>query len=289
MLRRTPGGLKSQGIFYNSDLVFYIEGKTHNKVDGDDTTYDQMYYEMLSSYFLSGRKVKIKVVGSCNDVMDIHQDVVKGNVLDTICFIDRDYSGLKFSRLRDFRLIKTYGYSWENDFWSINLSDSIMRMFTNNNAQCSREAKDIISNTIKRLSFLHIINLISSYHGFKLFNLGVKGGVDGIQFIPTYTYGVSKLEITRILAPLKSSISLADMKSEYKKQKIEDVRAIQGHYLEYVYLRVMKEMIQKYAKGHSTAKESTLKNLSFYKFGENLGAYWSQNVVDYYQSKLSLF
>lgn len=175
MLKRTSGGLKSQKLLYDSDIIFYIEGKKENKNEGDVKTYDEIYYEMLSQHFLPGRKVKIKVAGSCNDVIDIHHDVVKANDLSTICFIDRDYHGVNFSRIRDFRLVKTYGYSWENDFWTFNLSVEIIKMFTLSSQACVNEFNVIIRNATKRLFYLHSLNIASSYYGLRLFKLGAKG------------------------------------------------------------------------------------------------------------------
>ncbi|MGE2450699.1 DUF4435 domain-containing protein [Serratia marcescens] len=283
---RTTGGLSAQNHFYGADYIVYIEGKNQS---GSDKTYDEKYYNSLLSLFLKNKNTTIKVVGSCTDVIKIHEKITKGNIKNTICFIDRDYSGTKFSYLPDYRLIESYGYSWENDFWSMTLCEFVVKSFTDGKVTASKELTSKTHCGIKRLSFLHRVNVASSFFDENIFTLGGKGNNNGIVYDSRSPYLVSKNEMTRMLLPLRKSQNINEMISIFRRITCDPQRLIQGHYLEYILLRTMRDIIKKHSHGNSTAPETTLKNTSFFHFMQKPSKYLSTEVKDYYQLKLSLF
>ncbi|MDM7240184.1 DUF4435 domain-containing protein, partial [Klebsiella grimontii] len=117
----------------------------------------------------------IKVVGSCNDVLHTYKKILDSNITNTICFIDRDYSGITFNYISDYRLIRTYGYSWENDFWSIELCHSLINNLTNYDPNALRELSTKLKFGISRLAFLHKINVTCTLFEFNILALGCKG------------------------------------------------------------------------------------------------------------------
>lgn len=283
---RTSGGLNSQAFFYDSDYIVYIEGK--DKLSRGET-FDEKFYRAIFNEMLPGRKITIKVAGSCNDILSIHGKVKDSNITNTICFIDRDYSGIKFNYIPDYRLIRTHGYSWESDFWSENLCCFVIRLFTNHSFVASNDFSCRVRVGVRRLSFLHKVNISFSFFGGKIFSLGSKGGVDGITYDESSNYLISKDEMIRILSPLKGHPDLPDITMHYKKIVQSPEKVIQGHYLEYITLRAMRDVVKKHSPGNTTAPENTIKNISFSHFMLKPLDYLLPAASAYYQSKLSIF
>ncbi|MCW2455993.1 UNVERIFIED_ORG: hypothetical protein M2414_003748 [Rahnella aquatilis] len=283
---RTSGGLTAQNFFYDSEYMVYIEGKDK---ESTGTTYDEKYYKTILGFFLPRKKTTIKIVGSCNDVLAIYKKVLDSNLKNTICIIDRDYVGVKLNYICDFRLIKTYGYSWENDFWSSTLCNNVLMCLTNDSADASNELKYKIKHASKRLAFLHKINISCSFLGLKVFNLGAKGGDNGITYDANSNFLVSKLEIKRILLPLKNHPEKKDIISIYKKISLPPERLIQGHYFEYITLRAIRDIAKKHSPGNTTAPEKTIKNISFSEFMRSPLTYLPATAIAHYQSKLKHF
>lgn len=286
MFTRTSGGLHAQSFFYNADYTVYIEGRNSESIID---TYDEKYYRAIFSLFIPNKTIKIKVVGSCTDVVAVHKKVVSDDVSNVICFIDNDYNELKFSRIPDFRLINTHGYSWENDFWSIHLCDKTIGVLTNNSLSASKELLLKFNNGVKRLSFLHKVNLSCCMCGVKLLILGAKGGANGIEYDPKSNYLISKAEMKRILIPIKNNANIHEICNLYKNIKSSPVKVIQGHYMEYILLRAMCDIVKKHAPNNTTAPHNTIKNIAFTFFMDNPSAFLTSDSDAHYRSKLQPF
>ncbi|MEN4766326.1 DUF4435 domain-containing protein [Pantoea agglomerans] len=283
---RTSGGLNAQAFFYNSDYIVYIEGKDK---ESHGETFDEKFYQTMLQNFLPHRKITIKVAGSCSDILTVHSKVKKEGITNTFCFIDRDYSGIKFNYIPDYRLIQTYGYSWENDFWSEKLCCFVIGCFTNHSKAASEDFSSKARLGLKRISFLHRVNISYSFFGGKIFTLGSKGGFDGITYDAKSKFLISKDEMIRILTPLKAHPDYSGI-AMYCKTIIQPLeRVIQGHYLEYVTLRSIRDVVKTHSPGNTTAPENTIKNISFSHFMLKPLNYLSSDASTYYQSKLAPF
>lgn len=283
---RSAGGLTAQNHFYDSEYVVYIEGKDK---ESQGMTYDEKYYKSMLEYFLPRKKTTIKVVGSCNDVLAVYKIVLESNIPNTICFIDRDYSGVKFNYISDYRLIRTYGYSWENDFWSITLCNYVISCLTTNNNSASEELELKYNHGMRRLAFLHRINVSCSIFGLNAFHIGTKGGINGITYDPNSNFLVNKGEMKRIIFPLKNHPETSKILAIYKKINIPPERLIQGHYFEYIMLRTLRDVAKKHSPGNTTAPENTIKNISFAQFMNNPSCYLSEGTIKYYKLQLEVF
>lgn len=282
---RTTGGLTAQRHFYGSEYMVYIEGKDK---ESKGTTYDEKYYKSILNYFLPGKKVTIKVVGSCNDVLHTYKKILDSNITNTICFIDRDYSGITFNYISDYRLIRTYGYSWENDFWSIELCHSLINNLTNYDPNALRELSTKLKFGISRLAFLHKINVTCTLFEFNILALGCKGQ-GGIIYDSKSDFLVSKSEIKRIVLPLKKRPDIKELHFFYKQIKTLPERLIQGHYFEYILLRAIRDVSKKYSPENTTAPEKTIKTISFSQFMGKPSDFLPTAIIDYYQEKLKFF
>ncbi|MCJ8558731.1 DUF4435 domain-containing protein [Klebsiella quasipneumoniae] len=282
---RTTGGLTAQSYFYGSEYMVYIEGKDK---ESKGTTYDEKYYNAILSYLLPGKKVTIKVVGSCHDVLHIYRQILNSNISNTICFIERDYSGVTFNHISDYRLIRTYGYSWENDFWSTELCYFMINSLTNHNPNALNEFATKLKFGVSRLAFLHKINVACTFLNFNILALGCKGQ-DGIIYDSESLFLVSNSEIKRIVLPLKKHPEIKELRFFYKQIEALPERLIQGHYFEYIMLRAIKDVSKKYSPEKIAASEKIIKIISFSQFMIRPSNFLPPAVLDYYQEKLNLF
>lgn len=283
---RTAGGLSAQRVFFDAELIAYIEGKQNTN---NGTIYDNFYYESIFNEFLSGKKIKIKVLGSCNDVLETYHKIKDNNISNSFAIIDRDYDGVLGSRLKDYRLIYTNGYSWENDFWSQALCQTLLSNLTMNSLEANNEFNQSISYVKRRLCFAHRVNLTCMINGTPLFLLGKKGGSDGIEINLKHKAIVTKKEMGKFVNKLRELNDRKFIAENMKMINLQSNRSIQGHYWEYVVLQMINCIAKKHSIGKTTAPHETIKTLAFSSFCASVGKYLTDQTYLHYKSSLSPF
>lgn len=286
MFKRTPGGLSSQRIFYGAELIAYIEGKT---TSNQGVIYDTYYYSALFNEIFKGKTVKIKVLGCSNDVVKMHDDIVENNITDSFSIVDRDYHGIVYSRLPDFRLIMTYGYSWENDFWTPLLCQEVLSLLTMNSEAAILQFIKELSKSEKRLTKAHQANLSCKANGFPLFILGKKGGEDGISINHKGIPFISRAELSKFILKIRNSSLRGDFKKTMSLFEFDSYRLIQGHYWEYLVLNMLNVLAKKHSLGRSTAPHDTIKNLAFSRFQNSAVKFLSDKAMSHYRSSFEPF
>lgn len=283
---RTPGGINSQSKFYRSDLIVYIEGKNKSSAG---TVYDEHYYNAIFDCIAKDVSVKIKVLGSCLDVLDMYYKVLAGGIKNTLSIIDRDYDGIICSKIKDKRLIYTYGYSWENDFWTKETCFKVISLLTLNSPDACREFTKKISLAEKRLSIAHRANISSRYNGESLFLLGKKGGDDGISINENGKVLITKKELSKLIELIKKSPCRQDILRNMKDFKSIPCRLIQGHYWEYIITNLIGTLSKKYSISRTSTHHSTIKNIAFAQFSADVGTCLSREAMTHYKTSLNDF
>lgn len=283
---RTAGGINSQGKFYRSELVVYIEGK--NKIS-TGVIYDEHYYKSIFNCFLKGSNIKIKVLGSCLDVLDMYYKVLDGGIKNTLSIIDRDYDGIVFSKVKDNKLMYTYGYSWENDFWTKELCSKIISLLVPNSDDVFLEFVRKISLAEKRLSAAHRANISFIYNGGNLFLLGKKGGDNGISINDSGNVLITRKEMSKFIALIKDSPEREDIIKYMRCVNSVPCRLIQGHYWEHVITNLISSLSKKYSISRTSTHYSTIKNIAFTQFSLDAAACLSKEAIDHYQKSLNEF
>lgn len=283
---RTPGGLSSQSKFYGAEIIAYIEGK---KISDTDRVYDCYYYESIFQKYLSNKKVKIKVLGSCLDVLDFYYKIVDSEIQNSFAIIDRDYDGYLSTRIKDYRLLYTYGYSWENDFWSYNLCEFLLKLMTMNAPTVVDEFSKKISCAERRLSFIHKANLSFRINGISLFSLGKKGGNDGISVNTSSNTLITRKELGKFIEKARELDDLDKIIELMKSISGLPCRLIQGHYWEFLVLQTINSLIKKHSISKTTAPHETIKNIAFSHFSNSVDDLLSDEVKGYYRGVLAPF
>lgn len=123
--KRSTNGINNQHLFYNVDLVVFVEGgkESYTKTEVysgsyDTETEDIIFWRNLFKIFNSTKKVKFKSVGSKTTIKEIVLDIVNGKLQTVMVAMDNEFDEILKQRIDHPNVFYTYGYSWENDVWN---------------------------------------------------------------------------------------------------------------------------------------------------------------------------
>ncbi|CFQ83778.1 DUF4435 domain-containing protein [Yersinia enterocolitica] len=286
---RTASGLKSYRHFYDAEIIVYIEGRLAGK-DGTENIdeqkiFDVIFYTSLFKILSPYKKVKIKIVGCKENVLDYHDNIQRENINNSYAIIDRDYDGILFSRVNADKLIVTHGYSWENDFWSPKLcSETIEAISLDSNTAHTIISKKY-NRSIKRLCIINRANIISHYFCNGIFPVSKKGGDKGFRYEVSSNFPLSLQEIKRLLAKVPKDAKGDDnIKKLITATEINYRNLIQGHFYEYMSLQILSHAY-KISSGidHNMADFSMIKSIAFNKFKLKPDYYLKPDTLQHYE------
>ncbi|MDF3079166.1 MAG: hypothetical protein K0S09_3055 [Sphingobacteriaceae bacterium] len=135
--RRTNSGLNNQHLFYDVDLIVFLEGgkTSYNKTqvyagNYSKETEDIIFWKNIFSKFKSGKKIKFKSVGSKTTIKEIAVDIIDGKITTVMVAMDNEFDEILNQRINHPNVYYTYGYSWENDVWNQNVIKSVIEELT---------------------------------------------------------------------------------------------------------------------------------------------------------------
>lgn len=130
--RRTISGLGNQHLFFDVDLVVFLEGgESYNKEEVYANKYtaeteDVIFWKNVFKRFVDGKKIKFKSVGSKSTIKEIAIDVIDGQITTVLVAMDNEFDEILNQRLDHPNVFYTYGYSWENDVWNQTIVKAII-------------------------------------------------------------------------------------------------------------------------------------------------------------------
>lgn len=269
---RTKSGLKNYKNFYNVEAIIYIEGRMRNSPDGspveDEKAFDTLFYKALFSLLSPFKSVRFKIVGNKNNVLDYHDKIQKNDTPYSYVIVDRDYDGILSSSITKNKIIHTYGYSWENDFWSENLCFDVLNTISLDPHYGRAIFSQKSVRTIKRLKFINKMNIIGRFFGLELFPISVKGGVRGFECNVNNKFPLKASEVKKIIKKFdKCHLSDPNYSTLQKKCTLDGPRLIQGHFYEYFMISLLSFAYKKSSGvNHNNIETSLIKNVAFNHF-----------------------
>ncbi|MBS1507268.1 MAG: DUF4435 domain-containing protein [Bacteroidetes bacterium] len=135
--RRTIGGLSNQHLFFNVDLIVFVEGGSmqFNKEQVyagrySDDTEDIIFWDNIFKKFRPDLKIKFKSIGSKKTISDIVLDLIEGELKTVMVAMDSEFDELLNRKTEYPGIFYTYGYSWENDVWNQDVIKAIIEELT---------------------------------------------------------------------------------------------------------------------------------------------------------------
>jgi hypothetical protein len=122
--KRTNNGLNNQHLFYDVDLIVFVEGGKSFSISEvyagsfHSETEDIIFWRNIFSKFNTQKKIKFKSVGSKSTIKEIALDIVNDKLQTVIVAMDNEFDEMLKQRFDHPNVYYTYGYSWENDVWN---------------------------------------------------------------------------------------------------------------------------------------------------------------------------
>lgn len=124
VFKRTINGLKNQHLFFDVDLIVFLEGGSisYNKEQAyadkySSGTEDIIFWSNIFKKFKSDKKIKFKSIGSKSTIKEIAADIINGKLKTVMVAMDNEFDELLNNRIEHTNVYYTHGYSWENDVW----------------------------------------------------------------------------------------------------------------------------------------------------------------------------
>ncbi|CNE22035.1 DUF4435 domain-containing protein [Yersinia intermedia] len=176
-ISRTPNGLFAEATVRDVSFIFHIEGKG----DSNDITKlpDYIFYDSIISNFYDGQ-YEIKVEGGKTTLKSIVENLSSLSDGDShVVFMDRDHDEILSNGLisNDF-VFYTFGYSYENDFWTSKVLKKILSSLLAESPLVDGFINDW-KRLEKKISFIHKFNLLSKVNGQQIFTFK---GLCGVIF-----------------------------------------------------------------------------------------------------------
>jgi hypothetical protein len=136
--RRSNSGLSNLCLFYRVDAVVFVEGGgrtlTLEEVAGgafNEIAHDAKFWSLIFRKLLPRFRFKFRAVGSKSTLLELASLVASEQVLRVIVCMDRDLDNYLGRIISHPRVAYTYGYSWENEAWSLHSTLGVFRKVGN--------------------------------------------------------------------------------------------------------------------------------------------------------------
>lgn len=288
---RTVSGLKNYRVFFNVEVIIYTEGRCYSGDPKEDKkAFDSKYYTSLVKSFSSYEKVKVILVGNKLKALEYHQKIAKNNIKNSAVFIDKDYDGIFCSIIPQEKLLTTFGYSWENDFWTEKLCEKTIDSISMKDEDAKLNFKTKSSRCISRLDKISRLNAASHFFHISLMP-GSKAKSKGITIECIKKWPISKSEFKRIksnfiqrITPITSQQYDEFLKNQLSTTAITFTSTIQGHLFEHAMLNILgecyKESVEK-----KTADHAMIKSIAFTHFDDNVQDCLSESAIAHYKKE----
>lgn len=199
---RTSSGLANYRKFFGKSVMIYTEGRSEkgNEAAPSTITDDQVFYEAIFAHVLPDCSVKVKCVGNRHAALDYALKISKSNDRFGIVCIDRDFEGITGSLIPIKCVIKTFGYSWENDLWTARVAEKLLEKLTLSQPSAVREK---LRRLVRRLRILFILDASLQPHGAPIIRKDSKMG--GIAILPSSRHVITAQEMSRFFEKYRSS------------------------------------------------------------------------------------
>jgi len=232
--KRTLSGLKNQYLFYNVDLIVFLEGGkiSYNKEQVyldkyTAETEDIIFWKNIFSKFQSNKKIKFKSVGSKTTIKEIAFDIINGNIKTIIVAMDNEFDEILNQRIKHPNVLYTYGYSWENDVWNEKVIKTVIQELT----AVSIDNNDIEANWLEFIEKMKLAVYADGYLFKKQSSFFPRqtGYMFCVDCNPVDIPSIKESEIERKI--LEKGITPRKAKLFGKKHSIDTTKYCFGHFL----------------------------------------------------------
>lgn len=281
---RTAKGIANYPSFYGCDFVVFTEGKETDQAElVSEERPDVQYYREVLRIASNGLTPKIKCIGNKKAALDYAEQIEASGTNSLIVIVDKDLEGVTCSPIPLRCVIRTLGYSWENELWSFYTISEVASLISNSNTLVASLINKNLPLLHKRLKYLSLLNAVSCLYGTAL--LTKSNSLAGIRFrLPRLPVD----EVKRISSQFKSSPALGCSlcRNIIRESSYAQSRAIiRGHLWENVAFRLIS-YAYKQATGDSFPPNGVLQRLAFSVLKRDVNTAVGSDLVEYYRDEL---
>lgn len=284
---RTASGLANYHKFHGADYTVFIEGRADaNATDAIVKTHDLYYYEYLLRAASRGKNPKVKCVGNKGAVLEYARKIRESGLPGSIVIVDKDLEGITSSPLELYPIIRTFGYSWENELWSTETIVAILESLTNSDPSGIRDARRYTGLLARRLRFLSAMDAATQLHGTAL--LKKTSALCGVSFsFPLLTSTEVRRQIKKFRGTSAAAcpISLSILQGA---MQLDPRQVVQGHFWSSVAMRLISYIYRKITKD-STPSNALLTHLALAQMQQDPKRAVGADIVGRYSLALSRF
>lgn len=153
---RSPSGIRNSALFFGTDRTVYVEG------NGDD----QKFWQNVFSVFYTGPlRFHFKSVGPRSAVLPYVEGIASRTISNVIAIVDSDYEGLRFSKFSIPNVIYSFGYSFENDLFTLKQAVKILSQLSGGAGMSKyRNVVNRLNLAADELSKLTLIDFVAQFN-----------------------------------------------------------------------------------------------------------------------------
>lgn len=254
---RTAAGIANYPNFHGAEIVVYIEGRK-NEVEekgglGEPTGLavpaDEIFFGAVLSAATKGKKLKIKCVGSKSAALAYALKIERGEIKNSIVLVDKDLDGIASSPINETCVIRTFGYSWENELWSEYTLQTLLGQLTNENALAAQQLDASLNVMARRLGYLSALDASAQTADASV--LTKRNSLCGVGFDFSRACAVSAVEIKRISSKYRATGASSCPVAAYvlkKATSLPTCQIIQGHFWESATIKLLAHIYRKRMK-----------------------------------------
>lgn len=286
---RTASGVANYNKFFGVDIVVFSEGKVEGvapeSIDPVNSVPDQVFYESVFRAINPKWRVKVKCVGNRDSAFKYVDHVRNSKTKSSIVAIDKDCFGVTASYLECPEVIRTHGYSWENDLCSYQLASDVLSDLTLRSAKASNWFSLVYRRTQRRLKFLSVLDVSCQVDGKSL--LPKKSATGSLSFGRSRSTIIPIDDIRRLIRKYRSIISpcrvAIDVRVSASRLSAEQI--VQGHLWEHAVRHLISIAAARACGIHQPSRQLLL-HLLLSKFSADPERYLGTEVFQHYRTQI---
>lgn len=287
LFSRSSEGLSNIHLFYGVKVMIYIEGENNSE------KYDKIFYEILLNKLIGIELNKFEIVplGCCLNVKERYEEILLNNISNSVCVLDRDYNFLKESFIYNPDLLKfTYGYSWENDFWSDKLIYKVAEMLSGSKFAKLMDFNELVNNTRKCAKKISCYDLISQINSECVLDKSKSSFGVRLEYDSSTMSIISINEIRRVRSKISPDVfSCLTSKGILKEAlKMSSNKIIQGHFWQKISLVTIIQVLKIIGVTSTNISDQLIFNIAQSVFNSDVNNFIEAEARDYYLSNFQL-
>lgn len=292
---RTASGINNFAVFFGAEITVYVEGKKQNPSSTSQIpstlamTSDELFHNAVLTTFAPSKKFKVKSVGCKNDLNTYAINIGNNSLINSFVIYDSDYEGVLSSWIGQPWIMRTAGYSWENDLWVPSVCEEVISIMSGGRPWNRDTFNTSFQYAATRCTRLSRIEVCCRFYGKNL--IVPNGNSIGLRLNPKSMFIVECKEASRLIAKVKNDLrnlkcQNANLHLSNKLKTCSTTNLIRGHIWEAICVTLIISILKKIGACHNISIDN-VRNVALGIFVKDPLNYLSPISHNHYKSQIS--